>query len=193
MRALRQHQKVRDSHKVGGTSRAVKSARLLFVLGSLLVGGCMSPLHQAAGRNDIDTAKKLLDQGADVNERNRLNGATALKAASSQGNVDMVKLLLDRGADVNLASGNQGWTPLSNAAWRDHPDVAMLLIERGADINKAIAGLKRGVGSSKAVAMLNELKYKKPAPSQGQNSSAALSTQSAPTTLPPPTETATPF
>jgi ankyrin repeat protein len=168
--------------------RSMKSVMFLCVVGTLLFSGCVSPLESAAGRNDIKAVNELLDQGATVNEKDRLNGRTALKAASSQGNVAMVKLLLDRGADVNLASGNMGWTALSNAAWFGNTEVALLLIERGADINKAIAGLDRGMGTGKAMAMLNELKCKKTTPPHGPDSPPPV-----PTTLPPPAEQATPF
>jgi ankyrin repeat protein len=193
MRVIMPHQNIRDSQPAGGTSWVTKSLVLLSLLGPLLVTGCMSPLHQAAGRNDINTATKLLDQGADVNERNKLNGSTALKVASSQGNVEMVKLLLDRGADVNLASGNMGWTALSNAAWTGQTEVAILLVERGADINKAVAGLNRGIATGRAIDMLYALKSKNPAQSPGPNSSTGSSPQPAATSLPPPADTATPF
>lgn len=188
-----QHRFVPHSPEAGGTSWGLKSVMLLSVIGALLVTGCVSPLYRAAARNDIDTANKLLDRGADVNGKNSLNGAKALKAASSQGNIEMAKLLLDRGADVNLASGNMGWTALSNAAWAGHAEMAILLVDRGADINKAIAGLNRGMVSGNAIAMLNELKYKRPMPTHGQDSAAAFSSQPAPTALPPPAESATPF
>jgi ankyrin repeat protein len=187
------HQNIHDSQPAGETSWVAKSLVLLSLLGPLLVTGCMSPLHQAAGSNDINTATKLLDQGADVNEKNKLNGSTALKVASSQGNIDMVKLLLDRGADVNLASGNMGWTALSNAAWTGQTEVAILLVERGADINKAIAGLNRGMVTGKAIDMLNGLKSKKSASASGQNSFTGQSPQPTATSLPPPAESATPF
>jgi hypothetical protein len=166
-----------------------KTTTCLFALAAaMLLTGCVSPLESAAGRNDIKAVNELLDQGATVNEKNRLNGETALKAAILQGNVAMVKLLLDRGADVNLASGNMGWTALSDAAYHGNTEVAMLLIGRGADINKAIAGLRRGFGTGNAVEFLNELKYKKATPPHGPDSPPSV-----PTTLPPPAEQATPF
>ena len=165
----------------------------LSLLGSLLVTGCVSPLCSAAARNDTVTATRLLDQGANVNEKNKLNGATALKTASSQGNIDMAKLLLDRGANVNLASGNMGWTALSCAAWTGQTEVAILLVERGADIDKAIAGLNRGMVTGKAIDMLNGLKSKKSAQSAGPNSLTGPSAQPAAASLPTPADTATPF
>jgi ankyrin repeat protein len=185
-----QFQRIRFSQPAGRMSWGIKSVLLLSVLGTLLVSGCASPLHNAAGRNDVKAVNELLDQGANINEKNHLNGGTALKAASSRGNIDMVKLLLDRGADVNLASGNMGWTALSGAAWHGNTEVAILLIERGADINKALAGLNRGMGTGRAIEFLNELKYQKP---HGQNSPAASSAQPTPPALLQPSETVAPF
>jgi hypothetical protein len=87
-----------------------------------------------------------------------LNDSTALKAASGAGHYEVVKLLLDKGAEIDRAGGNMGWTALSGAAYKGHTQVARLLIERGADIEKAIAGLRKGVGTGRAIALLNELR-----------------------------------
>ena len=202
----------------GGAIGGMKSVVLLGMMGSLLVSGCRSPLHDAVQNNDANTVNELLNQGADVNEKHF--SRTALLVASSQGRVEMVTLLLDRGADVNLVSPQHGtaltvasykghvevakllldrgaevdlipsggWTALSYAAYWGNTDVAVLLMARGADINKAIVGLRRGFGTGNAVEFLNGLKYKKTTPPRGPDSPAVP-----PTTLPPPAESAAPF
>ncbi len=128
----------------------------------ILLTGCatLPPLTDAVVKGDINGVKKLLDQGADVNQKGGgglLNDSNALNFASSCGHLAIAKLLLDRGADVNAASGNMGWTPLSSAAWFAHTDIVNLLIDRGADINKAIRGLDKGVGTRNAIELLREI------------------------------------
>ena len=109
----------------------------------ILLTGCatLPPLTDAVDKGDINAVKKLLDQGADVNQKGGgglLNDSNALDFASTRGHLAIAKLLLDRGANVDAASGNMGWTPLSSAAYHADTYMVNLLIDRGADINKAI-------------------------------------------------------
>ena len=60
----------------------------------------MTALHWAAHRDDLETAKLLVNAGADVKAANRY-GVTPLSLACTNGNEAMVKLLLDAGADPN--------------------------------------------------------------------------------------------
>ncbi len=58
----------------------------------------LPPLLDAIERNDIDTARKLLDRGADVNQRDKIGDFSALHLAARNGNKGIVVLLLERGA-----------------------------------------------------------------------------------------------
>ena len=62
----------------------------------------------AAMDGETATARKLLDAGASVNQRNA-NGQTALMWASLMGHTDAVRLLLERGADARVTDV-AGWT-----------------------------------------------------------------------------------
>jgi uncharacterized protein len=53
------------------------------------------------GRKEI--IQLLLNAGAEVNNRNRDKGTTALIEAAAIGYEDIVQILLERGADVNLS------------------------------------------------------------------------------------------
>jgi ankyrin repeat protein len=92
-------------------------------------------LHSASVDGLIYVVQRLLDRGADVNERNeRLQ--TPLDLASEHGNLAIAKTLIEYGADVN-SRDNFGWTPLHRAAatrYR-HAGVVELLLVNGADIN----------------------------------------------------------
>jgi len=89
----------------------------------------INDLLKAAGGDDISQVKDLLDEGLDVNGKNK-NGWSALMIAASQGNMEMLKLLIEKGAAVD-EKNTQGQTPLIFAAHWGHADVVRLLIEQG--------------------------------------------------------------
>jgi ankyrin repeat protein len=91
-----------------------------------------TPLMHAAAFGNVETLRILLDAGADVNARNRVD-ATALLWASGQ--PDKARLLIERGADVNIQS-KQGRTPLMVAASRrGNAAIVALLLSKGAEVN----------------------------------------------------------
>lgn len=89
-----------------------------------LVGqsGGWTPLHYAARQGHLDTARALLDAGADVNHVSDGDRSTPLLVATINGHYDLAMELLGRGADPNLASA-AGATPLYaviNVYWAPH-------------------------------------------------------------------------
>jgi ankyrin repeat protein len=58
-------------------------------------------LFSASLRGHTETAKLLIEKGADVNAKNN-NGWTPLYAAAIGDHTETVKLLIDKGADVNV-------------------------------------------------------------------------------------------
>ncbi|MDD5773688.1 MAG: ankyrin repeat domain-containing protein [bacterium] len=93
-----------------------------------------SGLISAAEKGDINTVKQLLDQGADINVKDR-NGITALITAVWNSYTEIVKLLLEKGADVN-AKDDYGRTVLMKAVEDGNIEIIKLLMDKGADINK---------------------------------------------------------
>ena len=67
----------------------------------------------------------LLKQGIDPNEKNPINGETALMSAAGSGNKEAVELLLSYGADLILKD-NEGKTVFDHAIW--HKDIFDLLL-----------------------------------------------------------------
>ncbi len=63
-------------------------------------------LITAAGQGDIETARRLLDQGASVHTRDE-NGRTALIAAAYRNDLAIVDVLIRAGADVNIQDNTQ--------------------------------------------------------------------------------------
>jgi ankyrin repeat protein len=94
-----------------------------------------TPLHIACIRNQVAVANFLIDQGANVNARNKW-GQTPLHWANGVfgQDYDLIKRLIAKGADVN-AQGNRGESVLQWAAGQGNLKVAELLINSGADLN----------------------------------------------------------
>lgn len=59
------------------------------------------PLHKVAIWGDVEAAKVLLDNGADINATGE-DGDTPLHRAAAAGQKEMVDFLVGRGADVSL-------------------------------------------------------------------------------------------
>ena len=114
-------------------------------------GGGLTPLIFAAREGDIESARALLDAGANVNQPSEY-GWTPLLTAVNNRNYQLARLLIERGADVNLANKG-GWTPLYLATDNrnieggdypvpkpdmDHLELMRLLLEKGANPNARI-------------------------------------------------------
>ena len=106
-------------------------------------GGWPPIVYQSRGDRggSVARVRELIEQGADVNVRNR-KGQSALHCAAKAGFVDIVALLLDHGAHVDAEDG-AGETPLATAlrsTVKDKPRllaVVDLLIVAGADPDHA--------------------------------------------------------
>jgi ankyrin repeat protein len=94
--------------------------------------GGMTLLHYAALQGKEDVVKELLENGAKVDEQNKL-AQTALYLASQNGRTEVVKALLKKGANFNLADLD-GNTPLRVASRAGKTEVVKLLLEKGANV-----------------------------------------------------------
>jgi ankyrin repeat protein len=90
-------------------------------------------VHAASEGGQIDVVRSLLDQGLDVDERDRSRW-TPLAVASRNGQLQVAKLLIERSADVN-SRGTNGWTPLLLASRNGHLDIVQLLLDHNADLS----------------------------------------------------------
>ncbi|HYC88560.1 MAG TPA: ankyrin repeat domain-containing protein [Thermoanaerobaculia bacterium] len=108
-------------------------------------------LHVAAFAGNVETARVLIDAGADIHVRAKTRFRnTPLQVALLTGQYGTAKLLLERGADpLDRQAG--GFAPIHEAAFLGRADLVQLLLDHGAELNSrsddgrtAIAEAERG-------------------------------------------------
>jgi cytohesin len=110
--------------------------------------------------NNLPLIEKLLEQGVDVNAKNK-DGDTSLVLVTAIGDLDLVELLLEAGANVN-ATGANGITPLMVSVEAGDDELAEILLSRGADVNAKAKGgwtslvLACETGSTETIKLLCE-------------------------------------
>jgi ankyrin repeat protein len=94
----------------------------------------MIPLHSAADNGHVEIVHLLLQNGADVNAKDKY-GETPLHEAAGHGHIDILHLLAENGADLE-AQSNYGRRALHCAALLDNlPFVQELVSRYHVDIN----------------------------------------------------------
>jgi len=101
--------------------------------------GATGTLSYAAGAGDIEKVRELIEQQANVNQRDE-NGKTPLHRAASMGHIDVAELLLNKGANIDTKAGldENGSTSLQLAADKGKLHMVKLLVAKGADVNAKI-------------------------------------------------------
>ncbi len=97
--------------------------------------GGSTALLFAARNGDVETARVLVEAGADVNDV-AAAGTSALVIAAHSGHGPLGIYLLEQGADPNAADA--GYTALHAATLRGQVELAATLLERGADVDAVV-------------------------------------------------------
>ncbi|MDA3837449.1 MAG: ankyrin repeat domain-containing protein [Candidatus Delongbacteria bacterium] len=92
----------------------------------------ITPLILAIRNGSEDIVKILLNNGADTNLKENVNGQSPLHIASSKGYQGIVELLLENGADVNSKDNNDN-NALYLATFHKNKNVVKSLLLNGAD------------------------------------------------------------
>ena len=83
-----------------------------------------TPLGTAICKRDSETAKKLIEYGANINEKS--NGMTPLMIAARYNNVEIIKILIEKGANLKTLD-DKGLSALKYAEISNAKDAAELL------------------------------------------------------------------
>ncbi|WP_171052699.1 ankyrin repeat domain-containing protein [Ruegeria sediminis] len=93
--------------------------------------GVASPLHFAIMSGHHETARILLERGADPNADSALG--TPLMVAAGRDRTEILALLLAHDADPNVVGGREDRTPLHTAAFSGAAEAVQVLLASGAD------------------------------------------------------------
>ncbi|CAB3224456.1 unnamed protein product [Arctia plantaginis] len=124
--ALRGDAALLDAAKRGDLARARKLITPQNVNCRDSHGRNSTPLHLAAGYNNLEVAEALLEAGALVGARDK-GGLVPLHNAASYGHVELAALLLRAGTPPNAAD-RWGFTPLHEAAHKARTQLCALLV-----------------------------------------------------------------
>jgi ankyrin repeat protein len=104
-----------------------------------------APLVVAISKGEIETVKKFIEYGTDVNKK--FNGMTPLMYAARYNKVKIIQYLLLKGADLNIKD-SQGFTALKHAEL--------------SNANEAIAILKSSVNEQVKISLIDDSTFLNP-------------------------------
>lgn len=107
--------------------------------------GGFTPLLFAAREGNVESARLLLEKGANVNDV-AANGASALVIAAHSDNPELARFLLDRGADPNKADA--GYAAIHLAILHADVELVKQLLAHGANPNLLLERATAGRRSS---------------------------------------------
>lgn len=98
------------------------------LINDLTFDGKFTPLHIAAAKDALETVRHLVEEGSDIDGRDKKD-RTPLHLAASTGRLHVVKYLVEKGCKVNLQC-SYGYTPIHLATKNGHITVVKFLIGR---------------------------------------------------------------
>ena len=89
-------------------------------------------IHEAAEKGDLESIKKHITAGTNINSTEWRDGETPLHRAITRGQTEAAKLLIEKGCNINLGRTKDGETPLDMAKGRGRTEIEKLLRDKGA-------------------------------------------------------------
>ena len=86
-----------------------------------------SPFHLAISKGDVESVKKFISYGADIN--NIVNNMTPLMVAARFNQVEIINILLEKGADIAIEN-DRGLTALNFAEFGKSTESIAILKEK---------------------------------------------------------------
>ena len=111
----------------------LRIASLIFSALGLAALGWAGQIHYAAKSGSVDQVKRLIAEGAEVDEKDD-KGATPLIIAAYSGQREVAAFLISQGADVR-AKDSKDTSALHAAAIGGYQGVAVLLLAEGVDVD----------------------------------------------------------
>ncbi|MBK6604336.1 MAG: ankyrin repeat domain-containing protein [Leptospiraceae bacterium] len=110
-----------------------KTPLQLFIVTTLILTlNCITTgIHKASKTGDLETAKRLIGEGASINDSDGWS-FSPLHYAAENGHLNMAKLLIENGAFVNALDVRE-YTPLHLAAREGHSEMVYYLLTKGAN------------------------------------------------------------
>ncbi|KAJ5834732.1 ATPase inhibitor IATP mitochondria [Penicillium robsamsonii] len=99
-----------------------------------------SALHWAATKGQLRTAQESLQQGAEIESKDRETGRSPLIQSARCGHADIVALLLAHGANPHAKDGRGFQDAITCAVIRNRAAVASILLDSGVDVNSTGSG-----------------------------------------------------
>jgi hypothetical protein len=90
-------------------------------------------LFNAVRQNNLNRVRELIENGANIEGSDDINGTTHLMGAVKLDRPDMVRLLVELGANIERRN-NIGYTALDFAVFSNNAEMVRLLVELGANI-----------------------------------------------------------
>ncbi|XP_073725763.1 fibronectin type 3 and ankyrin repeat domains 1 protein isoform X3 [Misgurnus anguillicaudatus] len=124
--------------------------------------GC-SPLHWAVDGEHIPVIKYMIQDGCEVDMRDKISYWTPLmRVSATSGNPEVAAILLQAGAGVNVRD-KPGKTPLMVAVLNNHEELVKLLLDSGADhqmkneYGASAADMAKAFGKENIINLLNKI------------------------------------
>jgi ankyrin repeat protein len=94
-----------------------------------------SPLMWASRRGNYTICKALIENGANINIRSKLNKSTALFYAIEGAHSDVAIMLIESGAKLNIQNQTGNTALLEAIDYASADEIVMALLNHGADVN----------------------------------------------------------